>query len=203
MVIRLLTLSAAITSALVLRGAQPAWDLPISGMPIRPLRQPAGFTEAMEARMAFRPAVMSARSSVACGVTKTASSPSQRDIPPLVAHDAKSGPNLPAGQQDISLYVDSTGALTYAIELRASQPLFRRAPGTVANPSDSASNAYRASTDFTVIETDFMRRRVRAFNVVRGAYARGIEGPLDELNALPSLDHPRGRAEAALALCRS
>jgi hypothetical protein len=100
------------------------------------------------------------------------------------------------------LYVDSGGGLTYSIELRASRPFFRRESGAPVNPSDSASRAYRASTDFTVVETDFKSGTVRAFNVVHGEYQRGIEGPLTELDAHPALDHPRARAEAALALCR-
>ena len=202
MTIRVLTLSAVATSALALCSAQPAFDLPIYGFPLRPLRQPAGFTAAPEVRMAFRPVVAITRPSVACFVTQPSRSPRRVDVPPFTVRDSTGGPNLPAGQQDISLYVDSTGALTYAIELRASRPFFQRVPGALINPSDSASNAYRASTNFTVIETDVVNRRVRAFNVTRGEYQRGIEGPLGELDSLSSLDHPRTRAEAALVLCR-
>ena len=202
MILRLLALSVVMASALAVSATQPAFDLPISGMPIRPLRQPAGFTAAPAEGLAFRLAVAITRPLIACSVTQPSRSPRRVGIPPFTVHDAKAGPNLAAGQQDISLYVDSTGALTYAIELRASRPFFRRTPGAVVNPNDSASNAYRASTDFTVIETDLINRRVRAFNVVRGEYQRGIEGPLAELDALSSLDHPRARAEAALVLCR-
>ncbi len=202
MMIRRVAVMAVLASALAFRAAQPGFELPISGVPIRPLRQPAGFTTASDARAAFRPIVADTRASVACGVTQPAQTPRRIDVPPFTAHDAKGGPNLPAGQQDISLYVDSAGALTYAIELRASRPFFRRAPGAPVNPSDSASSAYRAGTNFTVVETDVANGRIRAFNVVRGEYQRGIEGPLAELDGLSSLDHPRARAESALALCR-
>lgn len=202
MTIRPVAIMAVLTSGLAIRAAQPNFDLPISGVPVRPLRQPAGFTAAPEARAAFRPSVADTRAWVSCGVTQPSRSPRRSDVPPFTAHDAKGGRDLPAGQQDISLYVDSAGALTYAIELRASRPFFRRAPGAPVNPSDSASSSYRASTNFTVVETDFASQRIRAFNVVRGEYQRGIEGPLAELDTLPSLDRPRARAEAALALCR-
>lgn len=202
MTIRLAAILAVLASTLAVRASQPAFDMPISGMPIRPLRQPAGFTSALEARAAFRPPVAVTRASVSCSVTQPSRSPSRFDIPPFTAHDVKAGPNAPTGQQDISLYVDSAGALTYAIELRASRPFFRRAPGAPVNPSDSASSAYRASTDFTVVETDFAMQRIRAFNVVHGDYQRGVEGPLADLDALASLDHPRARAEAALVICR-
>jgi hypothetical protein len=202
MTIRVFALSAVVASALALCAAQAGFDLPIYGFPIRPLRQPVGFSAAPEVRMAFRPAVAITRPAVACFKTQPSSSPTRVDIPPFTVRDAKGGPNLPAGQQDIALYVDSTGALTYAIELRASQPFFQRTPGAMVSPSDSAPNAYVASTDFTVIETDVINRRVRAFNVLRGKYQRGMEGPLVELDSLSSLDHPRARAEAALVLCR-
>jgi hypothetical protein len=183
-----------------LRSSQPAFDLPISGAPIRPLRQPAGFGTGEEAMAAFRPAVVNVRPSIACGVWR--SKPSRFDIPPYVAHDAKGGPNLPAGQQDISLYVDSTGALTYAIELRASRPFYRPTGGAHPNPNDTAQVAYRATSEFTVIETDLLARRIRAFNYVRGEYQRGIEGTLEQLDGLASLEHPVARAQAALATCK-
>lgn len=201
MTLRLLLLSAALASAFSARNAQPQFDLPISGTPIRPLRQPAGFSSAPDARQAFRPAVTTTRPSVACGVRQS-SAPSRFDIPPFTAHDTKSAPNVPAGQQDISLYVDSTGTLTYAIELRASRPFLRGPSGSTAGLSESARVAYRTATAFTVVETDFVNHRLRAFNVVGGEYQRGIEGPLEELDALVSLEQPRARAEAALTLCR-
>ena len=57
MTIRVVTLSAVVMCVLTLRAAQPALDLPIYGGPVRPLRQPAGFTTVPAVRMAFRPAV--------------------------------------------------------------------------------------------------------------------------------------------------
>lgn len=175
-------------------------DLPISGSPMSPLRAPARFDTTSAARAAFAPSVAGAPELVSCAKVARVSRSVAASVPTYTMHDVRGGPGR-VGQSDIALYVDSLNRLTYAIELRASQPFFR-APSGLATPGDSVIASYTNHTNFTVIELDPVANRARSFNVVKGAYQPGVAGTVASVDAIASLGSPLARATSALAMCQ-